>query len=225
MEVDVAYELPVAAVTEAIVNAVAHRDYTSNASVQIMLFKDRLEVWNPGLLPFGMTVAKLKQKNTSIPVNPLIAEPLYLSGAIERMGTGTEDMIKKCKKAGLKMPEFIEEESFRVILWRNEQLLEQAPTKHPPSTHQVPTKYPPSTHQVNELVKVLDGEVSRVDIQQALKLGDKVNFRLTYLQPAIEQGFVAMKYPQSPNHPKQKYYLTTKGIELKNTITGQAPQA
>jgi len=57
VEVDVEYELPIAAVTEAIVNAVAHRDYTSNASVQVMLFKDRLEVWNPGHLPYGMTVA------------------------------------------------------------------------------------------------------------------------------------------------------------------------
>jgi len=120
VEVDVEYELPVAA----IVNAVAHRDYTSNASVQVMLFKDRLEVWNPGHLPFGMTVAKLKQKHTSIPVNPLIAEPLYLAGTIERMGTGREDIIKKCKKAGLRTPEFVEEENFSVILWRNEQFTE-----------------------------------------------------------------------------------------------------
>ena len=42
------YELPQEAVAEAIVNAVAHRDYTSKASVQVMLFADRLEVWNPG---------------------------------------------------------------------------------------------------------------------------------------------------------------------------------
>jgi predicted HTH transcriptional regulator len=61
--VDVEYELPVPAVTEAIVNAVAHRDYTSNASVQVMLFKDRLEVWNPGKLPYGMTKVNLNAYN------------------------------------------------------------------------------------------------------------------------------------------------------------------
>ena len=44
----VAYEMPPEVVREAIVNAVAHRDYTSNGSVQVMLFSDRLEVWNPG---------------------------------------------------------------------------------------------------------------------------------------------------------------------------------
>ena len=50
-EAPVTYELPREAVAEAIVNAVAHRDYASNASVQVMLFADRLEVWNPGELP------------------------------------------------------------------------------------------------------------------------------------------------------------------------------
>lgn len=44
-------EIPRLAVAEAIVNAVVHRDYASNASVQVMLFKDRLEVWNPGAYP------------------------------------------------------------------------------------------------------------------------------------------------------------------------------
>ena len=45
----VRYEIPKEVVAEAIVNAVAHRDYTSNGSVQVMLFVDRLEVWNPSL--------------------------------------------------------------------------------------------------------------------------------------------------------------------------------
>jgi len=47
-EAPVAYEIPPEVISEAIVNAIAHRDYTSNASVQVMLFSDRLEVWNPG---------------------------------------------------------------------------------------------------------------------------------------------------------------------------------
>ncbi len=38
--------IPQEVVAEGIVNAVVHRDYTSNGSVQVMLFKDRLEVWN-----------------------------------------------------------------------------------------------------------------------------------------------------------------------------------
>ncbi len=55
-----AYEIPQEVVAEAIVNAVCHRDYTSDASVQVMLFKDRLEIWNPGTLPPTLTLASLK---------------------------------------------------------------------------------------------------------------------------------------------------------------------
>ena len=76
-------------VAEAIVNAVAHRDYASNGSVQVMLFADRLEVWNPGGLPPSLTLAKLRLPHGSVPANPLLAEPLYLTQYIERMGTGT----------------------------------------------------------------------------------------------------------------------------------------
>ena len=83
IQVPIQYELPPAAVTEAIVNAVAHRDYNSNGSIQVMLFKDRLEIWNPGSLPYGLTTAKLRKPHSSIPANPLLAEPMYLAGFIE----------------------------------------------------------------------------------------------------------------------------------------------
>ena len=102
----VAYEMPPEVVREAIVNAVAHRDYTSSGSVQVMLFSDRLGVWNPGTLPPSLTLAQLRQPHGSVPGNPLLAEPLYLTQYIERMGTGTGDMIERCRTAGLRGPEF-----------------------------------------------------------------------------------------------------------------------
>jgi predicted HTH transcriptional regulator len=71
-------------------------------------------------VPYGMTVAKLKEYHSSIPVNPLIAEPMYLNGTIERVGSGTRDIVKLCKKWGLKEPEYIQEEFFRIILWRRD---------------------------------------------------------------------------------------------------------
>ena len=116
--VDIAYEIPKQAVTEAIVNAVCHRDYTSNGSVQVMLFADRLEVWNPGKLPYGLTIEKLYIPHISIPANPLIAEAMYLRGTIERMGTGTEELTHLCIEKGLQKPEFIQELDFRTILYR-----------------------------------------------------------------------------------------------------------
>ena len=62
-------ELPGEAVREAIVNAICHRDYTSNASVQVMLFKNRLEIWNPGQLPYELTTQQLYKPHKSHPNN------------------------------------------------------------------------------------------------------------------------------------------------------------
>ena len=116
--VDITYEIPAEVISEAIVNACVHRSYESNGSVQVMLFRDRLEIWNPGRLPYGMTPEKLKQVHSSMPVNPILAAPVYLAGYIERAGTGTTDMVELCRKAGLPDPEFIQDEDFRLIIRR-----------------------------------------------------------------------------------------------------------
>jgi len=114
------YELPKEAVAEAIVNAVAHRDYTSNASVQVMLFADRLEVWNPGELPPSLTPELLRVPHASIPRNPLIADPLYLVRYIEKAGTGTLDMIARCRETSLPEPDFEQRGGQWVVtLWRD----------------------------------------------------------------------------------------------------------
>ncbi|MHB9016313.1 MAG: ATP-binding protein [Sulfurovum sp.] len=120
VQAPVEYELPKEAVREAIVNAVAHRDYASNASVQVMLFADRLEVWNPGELPPSLTPELLRGPHASIPRNPLIAEPLFLARYIEKAGTGTLDMIARCREAGLPEPDFEQRAGQWVVtLWRD----------------------------------------------------------------------------------------------------------
>jgi len=114
------YDLPPDAVGEAIVNAVAHRDYHSNASVEVRLFADRLEVWNPGSLPGPLTPESLREDHPSIPNNPLIAESLYLVRYIEKAGSGTQAMIELCREAGLPEPEFEPKAgSFVTTLWRD----------------------------------------------------------------------------------------------------------
>lgn len=116
--VDVDYELPVEAVTEAIVNACVHRSYNNNGSVQVMLFRDRLEVWSPGCMPQGITPEKLRMKHKSVPVNPVLATPVYLAGYIEHLGTGTLDIIKKCEEKGLRTPIFDLDEDVVITIWR-----------------------------------------------------------------------------------------------------------
>jgi ATP-dependent DNA helicase RecG len=94
-------EYPSDAIREAIVNAICHRDYESTGNVQVRIFDDRIEVWNPGSLPEGWTVEKLKQKHESIPKNPLIADQFFLIKFIEKWGTGTIEMVRRCVEWGL----------------------------------------------------------------------------------------------------------------------------
>lgn len=114
------YELPPDAVAEAVINAIAHRDYHSNASVEVRLFADRLEIWNPGTLPGTLTFDALRDDHPSVPNNPLISESLYLTRYIERVGSGTQTMIELCREAGLPEPQFEQRSgSFVITLWRD----------------------------------------------------------------------------------------------------------
>ncbi len=85
------YELPPDAVGEAIINAIAHRDYHSNASVEVRLFADRLEVWNPGRLPVTLTLDSLRDDHPSVPLQPAsrrvtLSDPLHRKGRLRHSG-------------------------------------------------------------------------------------------------------------------------------------------
>ena len=112
-------EFPRDAIREAIVNAVCHRDYTSNACVQVMLFRDRLEIINPGPLPRGITVEDLYRTHDSIPRNSLIARAMSWTSYVEKSGSGTGEILDKCVEYGLARPEFDPTTGFfKTIIWR-----------------------------------------------------------------------------------------------------------
>jgi ATP-dependent DNA helicase RecG len=114
------FEMPRSVIAEAIVNAVAHRNYRNNGFVQVIVFSDRVEVWNPGELPPGLTPELLREPHGPIPRNPLIAEPLFRVKYVEKAGTGTTDMIADCRGAGLPEPDFRQcGPHFVTTLWRD----------------------------------------------------------------------------------------------------------
>lgn len=99
-------ELPAVAIREAIVNAIAHRDYRSTAPTQVRLDEEKLEIWNPGHLPEPLTVATLRRTHPSVPPNPRIARALYLAGFVEEWGSGTLRMIASMEEQGNAAPLF-----------------------------------------------------------------------------------------------------------------------
>ena len=206
------YEIPRGAIAEAIVNAVAHRDYTSTGAVQVMLFRNRLEIWNPGQLPHNLTLSQLKQPHSSFPANPLIAGPLYLAGYIERLGTGILDMIRLCKEAGLNEPEFKQEDVFKTIIWRSRQATGEADGEATgEATGEADGE---ATEEIRRIVIVLHGEMKRIEIQQALQLKHDDYFRTNYILPALETSYIEMTIPKTPTSPNQRYRLTQKGKAL-----------
>ncbi|HSV87229.1 MAG TPA: ATP-binding protein [Bacteroidales bacterium] len=100
------YEYPKEAVREALLNAIAHKDYSGGAPMQISVYSDKIIFWNEGQLPENWTVKTLLEKHASRPYNPDIANALFRSGYIESWGRGTIKIIKECKQAGIPEPVF-----------------------------------------------------------------------------------------------------------------------
>jgi ATP-dependent DNA helicase RecG len=205
------YEIPREAVSEAIVNAVAHRDYASNASVQVMLFADRLEVWNPGRLPATLSIEQLARPHASIPRNPLLAEPMFLARYVEKAGSGILDMIALCREAGLPVPGFRQEGGeFVQTLWRPESA-EARTDETGQVTGQVDSVEEELSADVQRLLYAITGEMARRDIQERLGLKQREHFYDVYLTPALAAGLIERTAPDKPTSRFQRYRLTEKG--------------
>lgn len=100
------YEYPKDAIREALLNAIAHKDYSGGVPIQISVYKDKIMIWNEGTLPEDWTIETLLDKHSSKPYNPDIANALFRSGYIESWGRGITKMISLCKEAGLPEPNF-----------------------------------------------------------------------------------------------------------------------
>lgn len=102
------WSLPPVVVREAVINAVAHTDYAQRgAPIRLSIFDDRLEVENPGLLPFGLTVEDLHHGVSKLR-NRVIGRVFDSLGLIEQWGSGVQRMISVCREAGLGAPVFEE---------------------------------------------------------------------------------------------------------------------
>lgn len=225
-------EIPRDVVAEAIVNAVVHRDYTSNAGVQVMVFRDRVEIWNPGQLPYGLSPERLLNQHYSVPYNPKLAHIAYLAGYIEQMGTGTTDMAEKCLDWGLQAPSFVQEECFKVTLWRNnadddepvlyvaesddeiyyeweKQLRIKNKEKEANKAKTLNEQRRKSKQTVLEkqaaVVAFCSVPRSSMEIMQHIGVSRQTRTVNLYIGALIEQGRLQALIPGKPNSPKQRY--------------------
>lgn len=213
-------ELPRMAVREAIVNAVCHRDYESNGAVQVMLFRDRLEIMNPGTLPRGWTAETLLTTHESVARNKVIAKALDWAGYVERSGHGTEFIIEKCEAQGLATPQYKPDPAiFHTIIWRKTETVHQVGgvrDKSGTSQGQVRgTSQGQDMSLFERITSILADQVlSSGDITATLGKEYYSGHLRRIIKMLLSDGIIEYTIPEKPRSRLQKYRLTEKGRQM-----------
>jgi len=109
-------EVPETALREAIINAIAHRDYTITAPIRILIFKDRVEIRSPGRLPNTVTIESMKVGGSHVLRNPTIYNFFVKMGLVTDVGSGVARLIRTVKEATGKEVELKEENGEFVVI-------------------------------------------------------------------------------------------------------------
>ena len=181
--------LPPVVLREAIINAVTHTDYgQQGAPIRVAVFDDRLEVENPGLLPFGLTVEDL-HKGVSKLRNRVIGRVFHTLGLIEHWGSGIQRMLRACEDAGLAPPVFEEIGlRFRVTI----------------ST--TPARTPILDETDQSILSFLDDGDGYSTSQIAEAVGLTTRATRTRLARLVDNGLVR-QIGAAPQDPRRRYYL------------------
>jgi predicted HTH transcriptional regulator len=183
------WSIPPVAVREAMINAVAHADYAQRgAPIRISIFDDRLEIENPGLLPFGLTVADLEHGISKLR-NRVIGRVFHALGLIEQWGSGIQRMTAACREAGLPDPLFEEIATrFRATIF----------------TSQV---NPPTLDDTDQAIvdRLSDGQ-GKLTSEIAAVIGLTSRATRTRLARLVGNGLVR-EVGSGPQDPKRRYFL------------------
>lgn len=186
-------QYPPVAIREAVINAVTHTDYSiGGAHIRVAVFDDRVEITNPGMLPFGLTM-EAALCGVSRLRNRVIGRVFRELGLIEQWGSGMGRMMAACAEAGIAPPRFEEVgNGFRVILSSERS---SSPAARPP-------------HWQRQLMEYLHhhGDVGTAQAARLWSVSDRT--ARTRLRHLVQQG-VLTEMGTGPKDPKRVYVLTT----------------
>jgi len=187
-------EYPVVALREAVLNALIHRDYsihTEAMPIEIVMYKDRIEIRNPGGLYGRLTVDKLGKVQPDTR-NPVLASAMETLRKTENRYSGIPTMIMEMKKAGMKEPVF---ENLRN---------EFAVTFYNSTDTEVETDQQEELKK--DLLKFCQKPKTRTEIAEYLGLTTVSYAVQNYIKPLVEKGALCMTIPEHPRSKNQRYY-------------------
>jgi ATP-dependent DNA helicase RecG len=185
-------EYPVQAIREAVINAIVHTDYAiSGMNIKVAIFDNRIEITNPGSLPFGLTL-EAALSGVSKLRNRVIGRVFRDLKLIEQWGTGINRMISACKAHGQQPPHFEEVGSaFRVTLF-----------SQPVADRKFPDWHASLIAYFSE-----NKEITTKEAAQIWNTSDRT--ARTRLRNLLEQGYL-IEIGTGPNDPKKVYVLKRK---------------
>ncbi|MCU0226225.1 MAG: putative DNA binding domain-containing protein [Bryobacterales bacterium] len=187
------WSVPLVAIREALINAIVHADYAQHgAPIRLAFFDDRIEIENPGLLPYGLTIDEIRQGVSKLR-NRVIGRVFHELRLIEQWGSGIQRMSAACQSAGLDDPKLEEIGThFRVTIF----------------TARVGRLEMDETDR-RVLALLSDGR-ARSTAMIAEYAGLSPRATLTRLKSLTQRGVVA-EIGTGPHDPKRRYVLAQAG--------------
>lgn len=202
------FNYPFKALRELLMNAVMHRDYQSNMPTRLYQYEDHIEVMNPGGL-YGQARPE-NFPNVNDYRNSVVAEMMRTLNYVNMFNHGIRDVQEQLRGNG--NPEAIFNvnyvTAFSVIVKEAEDPYSS------PTVHQLFTNL--SEQAKSLIIGIGEREMSTKELQLVTNCSPKSKqlFMKQFILPNLENGLLAMTYPESAHHPRQKYYLTNKGLEM-----------
>lgn len=195
------WEIPFQALKEAVVNAIAHRDYVAKgAHIQVEVFDDRVSITNHGGLAKGFSISDLGKR--SFHRNPNIVNMLHRANFIEKLGTGIKRINTEIKNAGLEKAEFDVDDNWFTITFKRKVV----ETREGNNT---------KGESLSERdIKILNYCIEPRKRNQVLEhIGYSNDYRAfkSYVIPLMEKKYLSFTLPDSPRSSKQEYVTTDFG--------------
>ncbi len=201
------YNYPFEAIEEALANAVYHKSYEIREPIEVNIRLDRIEILSHAgpMPPLGKDDFKKERIITRKYLNRRVGDLLRELHLTEGKGTGIPKIYRAMRNNGSQKPIFETDNDRSYFLTT---LFELTNISHGGSIT------PHITPHVKKLLEVLEGEMSRGQIMEVLRLKDRKHLREKYLRPAIDGGYIELTLPDKPKSRNQKYKITTTGKEI-----------